>query len=341
MKHLACIAAAFSLIASDAAAQEAVVLAPVSEWVLDYDDDSCALKRQFGADGKEAYLEIRQFGPERPLQFIVGSADFARRSGGFSVALRPMDAEPTDMRGFNIRLGQGYEGKLFSFFLHRPDAELLAAAKTFAEQTWALTDEQRRAVLAAHSVSDTRAAERLARDPDFQDGSRVFNTHFRRTEAFLRQQAKVEGEVQSIFIAGAFDKPLLLMTGALHAPMNAMRTCLDELMSHWNVDVEAHRTLVREVMPIDYARWVKEIQKEYPRRMARQQKEGYLHVRLDVSPDGAPTGCFLQSPLNDDDFERVACNNLLRHAKFVPALDARGEPMASFYQTSIVYVLGR
>src|SRR5690606_5450657 len=159
---------------------------------------------------------------------------------------------------------------------------------------------------------------------DFQSGSAVFNTHFRRPDAFRAQRAKVEGEVEGIFIAGAFEKPLLFRTGDLHAPMKAMRTCRDELMPHWNVDEDAHRTLVREVMPIDYARWVKEIQEEYPRRMARQGKQGYLHVRLDVSADGSPAGCFLQSPLNDDDFERVACNNLMRHAKFAPALDAQG-----------------
>ena len=48
----------------------------------------------------------------------------------------------------------------------------------------------------------------------------------------------------------------------------------------------------------------------------------------------------MQSPINDEAFERIACGNMMRHANFSPALDRQGQPIASVYQTAILYVLG-
>ena len=60
--------------ACPAMAQDVPGLAPSTPWTIDYDTDSCALRRMFGEGGKRAYLELRQFGPRASLQVTLASA---------------------------------------------------------------------------------------------------------------------------------------------------------------------------------------------------------------------------------------------------------------------------
>jgi hypothetical protein len=119
--------------------------------------------------------------------------------------------------------------------------------------------------------------------------------------------------------------------------MEAMTLCLGELEAHWGVDVEAHRTLTRAAEPRDYDKLVREMVKDYPGEMARRRIPAYLRVRLDVSAEGMPTGCHMQSAINDESFGKKACDNMMRFARFYPALDAQGSSIRSYYQVSVVY----
>ena len=53
-------------------------------WVMDYAEDSCALRSLFGEEGQQVYLELRQYQPGELMQLIVSSDDFRRRDRGFS-----------------------------------------------------------------------------------------------------------------------------------------------------------------------------------------------------------------------------------------------------------------
>ena len=48
-------------------------LAPSSKWVMDYDADSCSLKRRFGAAGQQVLLELRAFSPGEGFDVTVAS----------------------------------------------------------------------------------------------------------------------------------------------------------------------------------------------------------------------------------------------------------------------------
>lgn len=58
------------------AQDEWVDLSPSSDWVLDYAEDSCALRRNFGEPGQAALLEMRQFSPFTPMRITVATSDF-------------------------------------------------------------------------------------------------------------------------------------------------------------------------------------------------------------------------------------------------------------------------
>src|SRR5688500_10712989 len=114
MKLLIAVVASLALLAEGALAQDRVELAPHSQWVMSYDEDSCTLKRQFGDERQQAYLELRQFGPSRGMQATFASKDFRPRNGAYKVSFLPFDEEPLEFDRFGIDLNNGYKGKLFS-----------------------------------------------------------------------------------------------------------------------------------------------------------------------------------------------------------------------------------
>jgi TonB family protein len=337
MRGLIGIVAAIALFPSNAAAQRLIELDPDSPWVVNYDDDSCALLRQFGVPGEHAFLEVRQFGDGQEFQFAVTSKDFRRKPGDIKVALRPIEAEPRDISGFEFRLNSEQEGKLFSYRMWPSDAY-----RDFVEKTSIINEQQRGIVLGAldainkNNVSEARL---YLLNTGYQEASRSITEAFLKDDTWQPARDRMEREVQSLFVGGAFDKDILLRTGELHTPMQAMRACVDELYPHWGIDVEAHRSLSRRASPLDLADLQRRVSAHYPARMVRAGMQGYLRVRLSVSADGVPTACHMQTPFNNKAFEQTACDALMKHASFQPALDKDGQPIASFYQTAISYML--
>ena len=335
------IAAALALLSEGAHAQDRIELAPYSSWVMSYDEDSCTLKRQFGDEQQQAYLELRQFGPSRGIQATVASKDFRPRTGPYKVSFLPFHQEPLEFERFGVDLNNGYKGKLFTLSEGGSDPRIDAAMREFASTTPALSDEQRALVLRGLELEgDSREYERLWRDSAYQPASETFDSAFVRSEAWRNLRDTLEKEAEGVLIERAFNKPLFLRTGSLRAGMEAMRACLDELYSHWGIDVEAHKTLSRPAIPLDYARIVREITETYPESMLKGGNQGSLRVRLDVAADGKPIGCHMQVQYNEHAFERVACEKLMRYALFAPALDKDGRPIASFYPVTIQYQLG-
>jgi hypothetical protein len=351
MKELAGAIAAFALLAGSAAAQDRIELEPASSWVMNYDDDSCALQRQFGPEGQQVFLEMRQFAPREELQVTTASKDFALRRGDFSVRVEPIDSVPRPIAGlFNIALGEGYTGRLFPLSLTAGEAEYDELYSHFVDTTPVLFDEQRKLLYEGKDLwgkaasAQGRARERAFRDfqrlttrDDYQAASRRAARAFRQTKSYQDYFARLAAEVTGIGFYDAFDRPVYLRTGGLQDAMEAMNRCLDELVAHWGIDVEAHRTLTRAVEPQDYDKLVREVMEDYPREMARRRIPAYVRVRLDVSAEGMPTGCHMQSAINDESFERKACGNMMRFARFYPALDAQGSAIRSYYQLSVVY----
>lgn len=330
--------AAISVVASSASAQDRIELEPYSDWVLNYDDDSCALQRQFGEEGQQVYLELRQFGPQTDLQVIIASPDFDRRTGGFEVAFEPLEVELREIERFDFDIGEDYEGKLFGYAIG-PAPEMMTALSAFVESAPTLSAEQkelvRRGIVAEPG---SRESARLARDGDYRIAMQRARRGFEQTGVFHDLRARSEGSITGIHVNNAFDEAVFLRTGELHAPMEAMRSCLDELLTHWGIDAEAHQSLSRQVEPVDFRNWARRVQEHYPYQMLSRGMQGYLRTRLEVSTDGEVTGCHLQTEVNNDEFERVACDNLMR-AKFDPALDAQGQPIDSYYLISVVYML--
>ena len=80
-----CAALALTISPAVASAQaEPLVLAPDTDWVLDYAEHSCALRRAFRAGEEKAILEIRRYTPGDSIEILLVS-DTLERTGRLPV----------------------------------------------------------------------------------------------------------------------------------------------------------------------------------------------------------------------------------------------------------------
>lgn len=95
----------------------------------------------------------------------------------------------------------------------------------------------------------------------------------------------------------------------------------------------------RGVRPKGQAGWAGRIQSNYPTRAAREEREGRVGVRVQISGDGRVSACSVSSSSGSPDLDEAACDGMTRYARFDPALDDAGNPVSSNYTTAIVYKL--
>lgn len=150
-----------------------------------------------------------------------------------------------------------------------------------------------------------------------------------------------ETAVAELTLAGSFERDLTLKLGRMHAPMEALRTCTRELVTRWGLDPAVQDTLSRRLSPIRQMDWARRTMDAYPLEMIRQNKSARLPIRLIVGVDGKPTSCIAAKGVADPAFETAACAGAMRYSRFEPALDAAGQPVVSYFITTIVYQLGR
>lgn len=155
------------------------------------------------------------------------------------------------------------------------------------------------------------------------------------------RKAKFDAAFESatgITIEGVFSDEITLSTGSLAAVHQAMEQCLDELLTHWNIDAEAHKTLTRRAAPRSrnaLERWVAHT---YPLTLSVNGMPGFVPLRLDIDATGQVTGCHTQDDLSHQKFQGTVCKRLMGFDKFQPALDKNGNPIASYYTVVIQYI---
>ncbi|MFD1765926.1 energy transducer TonB [Sphingorhabdus buctiana] len=139
-----------------------------------------------------------------------------------------------------------------------------------------------------------------------------------------------------------FGKPLRkavqLETGSLKSAFAALDKCVDDLVASWGVDIEKHKTLSRNATPTDNpGKWV--VSSDYPIKMLQAGQPAFVDFRLSVGADGKPSGCKIQATTRPKEFDDAVCQSLMRRASFLPALDASGQPIASWWRSRVRFQL--
>ena len=124
----------------------------------------------------------------------------------------------------------------------------------------------------------------------------------------------------------------------LREAFEVMNTCTQDLVKDWGLDVEKHLTASRRVSMSNYEAIARRVASNYPRDALIRGEQAILRVRIKVDADGTPTECIINDVTRTRRLDTPACKPLMR-GTYTPALDEAGKPFASYYTTSITYLI--
>ncbi|NVE95467.1 TonB family protein [Altererythrobacter sp. JGD-16] len=124
-------------------------------------------------------------------------------------------------------------------------------------------------------------------------------------------------------------------TGNMAPAVQALNVCAKDLLRAWGLDPEKHANYT----PPDFLNLesiAQSIQRDYPKQALYRGQGGIFRVRLIVEQDGAVSDCHIEESTVSEALQTPACEKM-KYAKFAPALDSDGNPMRSFYATTVTY----
>ncbi|GGB67048.1 energy transducer TonB [Blastomonas aquatica] len=80
---------------------------------------------------------------------------------------------------------------------------------------------------------------------------------------------------------------------------------------------------------------------DYPARALREERAGTTRFRVSIGPDGRVTDCQIIGSSGHADLDQATCTNVTRRARFRPALDAAGNPIADSYSNAVRWEIPR
>jgi hypothetical protein len=117
---------------------------------------------------------------------------------------------------------------------------------------------------------------------------------------------------------------------AAAAAARALSRCEDRKLRQWGISPELLNTLQRRPIPLTpVSTWLRD--DIYPHLGIQLGAKGYLVLLLAVAPDGSVQRCAAVEASVYREFYLAACDALKRSARFQPALDLHGEPIAAPY----------
>ena len=130
-------------------------------------------------------------------------------------------------------------------------------------------------------------------------------------------------------------KELELETGSMKPPLDAMRSCRDDLLESWGLDPEAIRGLTRH--PQIARKDLRRIMRSYPKAMSASGRSGVVPIRVMVNADGSVESCTVQLPSMEPDFNETVCEQI--GSDFEPARGADGQPIKAPYHTQVIFTM--
>ncbi|SIN65847.1 outer membrane transport energization protein TonB [Parasphingorhabdus marina DSM 22363] len=86
-------------------------------------------------------------------------------------------------------------------------------------------------------------------------------------------------------------------------------------------------------------RWAN--QNDYPSRALREEREGTTSFRVTVNARGRVADCQITGSSGHADLDAATCKNITRRARFRPALDSQGNPVAGTWSSRIRWEMPR
>lgn len=155
------------------------------------------------------------------------------------------------------------------------------------------------------------------------------------TPPTVERELAAAANVNAIALTKGFTDEVELEVGPMAAPMKAMQSCMDDLVTQWGLDAAAHHKLTRVAFPLNMDKLSKPFQ--FPMRQWREGREGLVRYRLKVDTEGKPTDCAVTGSSGSASVDTAACAAMMKEWHFMPALDAAGKPIPSFYSSQTFF----
>lgn len=144
------------------------------------------------------------------------------------------------------------------------------------------------------------------------------------------------GAIESLLIEFR-GKSLLLKLGRMEKVLAAMDACTDELLTHWGLDAATQRTLRQLPKPLSNpGTWLRGA--DYPSEALAKGRSAIVRFRLTIDATGKVIGCAIPSATQGPEFAKITCSGISKRARFDPALDKDGKPVASYYVSTVTWV---
>lgn len=145
MRRMTAMAVLAALCAPQAAVAQAarLQLAPAGNWVADFAEDSCALRRSFSDGTTTVFLELRQELPEGAVQMILGSEDLSPSRRDPRTAFEPSGSLLTHITYEAFQNDNGFKGLIITETLLDQTARELTKAEG-GRRPWPAADRDRR-----------------------------------------------------------------------------------------------------------------------------------------------------------------------------------------------------
>lgn len=175
-----------------------------------------------------------------------------------------------------------------------------------------------------HDYFDSKKDEKLAEEERAPEPLPALDIEFANKATFIAvKQGKHE---------------VILNTGSLGEPFKVLNDCALGLITEWGLDLEKHKTRSRAPVWTNEAAVTRRIISVYPTIALNKGEQGIMQIRVNIDEKGAVTECTIGKATNTQYLNSPACRPM-KKAKFEPALDKDGKPMASYYRTNIIYRL--
>ncbi|MEE4452002.1 energy transducer TonB [Novosphingobium resinovorum] len=128
---------------------------------------------------------------------------------------------------------------------------------------------------------------------------------------------------------------LVLKTGRMGAPLQALHNCVNDLFSSWGIDTDMARNQVKEPRIHDGVALARAIQKGYPPALDQAGKSARVLFLLVVDVGGGVTDCHILQT-TEEGLNGHVCREASK-ARFAPARGEDGQPVTWYYTATVVY----
>ncbi|WAT17253.1 hypothetical protein OZN62_09960 [Aurantiacibacter sp. MUD11] len=307
---LAAAASATALGTAPAVAQdaEAQVFQPTGTWTADFGEDYCRLLRTYSDGNDQLTVAFERIQPGPFMRMLIIGDSFRTFRG----------AE---------RIGYGFDP------LGTNASSDLATSQT--------GDGQRLSILGTVSLNDQPKFNRVFQAREGAEEASPEPEAVEDTPQFPGYDPAAEleraGQVTSMTFDEGMRRDLRIETGNLAPAMEVMQNCAKDLLRVWGIDPERHQNLSRGAFPTQ-GRLISN--RTVPFDQFARLTGNYNQVRIMIDAEGAATSCHIHFPTLEANVNERICDQVMENASFYPALDADGQPTASYWLVPVFVLFG-